>query len=322
MDPVKDTLNAADDVAFADIKSFASAAVQVSGTYSGTVTFEASVDGSTWSAANMIVQATGAISSTTTSTGLFILANSGYAFVRARMSSYTSGAAAVAILGGAGSAFPAAIFSSGNFWSRVATDLSPTTSGDTMTIDGITVTTLTVTTGTATTFTAGTSQVTGSRTLGGTGVAAAAKTLTEITKAVTGFSDTVAKDVFTVTIPNAAHAAVVECQFVGVLGAGGAVGAGEAVCASKYQFAVVRTAGKNAVVGVSSAIGGAKAKVSGGDDITSVVATASAISGAVGASNSFTIQVAITRSGAGADNHTLFAEAKILNGNATGISLA
>lgn len=319
MEVVKDTLDVATDIVVADISGAASAAVQLGGTFVGTVTFEVSVDGTMWQAAYMTNQGTGALSTTATAVGIYVLPNSGYKLLRARMSSYTSGSVAVAILGGYGAAYPAAIFTSGNFWSRVAATqvISPATSGDTLTIDGITVTTLT-----ATTLTAATAQVTGSRTLGGTGVAGAATTQTEITKAVTGFSDTVAKAVFTVTIPNAAHAALINVDLLGVLGAGGAIGAGESCCASKYQVTVVRTAGKNAVATVSSAIGGAKSKVAGADDITSVVATASAISGAVGAANTFTINVAITRSGAGADNHTLVASARLLNQAATGITIA
>lgn len=158
--------------------------------------------------------------------------------------------------------------------------------------------------------------------VGGTGVPGAASVQTEITKAVTAFSDTVAKDVFTVTVPNAAHAALIELDLLGVLGAGGAIGAGESVRLSKYQVVVARTAGVAVVPAVSSAIGGAAANVAGGDGITSVVATLSAITGAVGAENTFTILVAITRAGAGATNHTLLATARIANKSATGITIA
>lgn len=161
------------------------------------------------------------------------------------------------------------------------------------------------------------------RTLGGTGVPGGATVQDEITKAVTAFSDTVAKDVFTVTIPNAAHAAVIEVDCLGVLGAGGAIGAGESCKNSKYHVTVARTAGVNAVAAVSAEVGtGAASTVAGGQAVTSVVVTASAVAGAVGDPNTFTIKVAITRAGAGADNHTLAATARILNQNATGITIA
>lgn len=165
-------------------------------------------------------------------------------------------------------------------------------------------------------------RATGDRNLGGTGVPGAAAVQTEITKAVTAFTDTTAKDVFTVTVPNAAHAALIELDLLGILGAGGAIGAGESVKLAKYQVVLARTAGVAVVPAISSAIGGVGAKVAGADDITSVVATLSAITGAVGASNSFTIKVAITRSGAGATNHSLIATARLLNQNATGVTIA
>lgn len=159
--------------------------------------------------------------------------------------------------------------------------------------------------------------------LGGTGVPGAATTQTEITKAVTAFTDTTAKDVFTVTIPNAVHAAVIEVNSLGVLGAGGAVGAGEAVKNSKYYVSVVRTTGVNAVATVSAEVGtGAAATVAGGNNVTSVVVTASAIAGAVGDPNTFTIKVAITKAAGASNNHTLVASARILNQNATGITIA
>lgn len=144
----------------------------------------------------------------------------------------------------------------------------------------------------------------------------------QVVKSVTAYTDTTAKATFTVTVPNAKHAAAIEVDVMGVLGAGGAIGAGEAIRLSKYQVAVVRTAGVNAVAGVSAAIGGVAATVAGGDAITSVVVTASAISGAVGAVNTFTINVAITRSGAGATAHTAIATARVINQNAAGVTIS
>lgn len=167
-------------------------------------------------------------------------------------------------------------------------------------------------------------QATGSVSVGGTGVPAAAAVQTEKTKAVTAFTDTVAKTVFTITIPNAVHSALIELDLLGVLGAGGAIGAGESNMAVKYLLSVVRTAGVNAAADLSTEVtgGSCKKKVAGADDITSVVATLAAVSGAVGVSNTIDVQVAITRSGLGADNHTLVASARILNQNATGVSIA
>jgi hypothetical protein len=71
--------------------------VQVSGTFSGTLTFEGSVDGITYAALNLtpINSSTGA--STTTTTGVWSGGVGGLAIVRVRMSSYTSGTAVVTI---------------------------------------------------------------------------------------------------------------------------------------------------------------------------------------------------------------------------------
>lgn len=159
-------------------------------------------------------------------------------------------------------------------------------------------------------------------TLGGTGAIAAADTCTTIVKQVDALADTVATDVLTVTIPNAKHAAIIDIDFVGILGAGGAVGEGEAVCLSKYQVVTCRTAGVNAVNAISAAIGGAKQNVAGGQAITSVVATVSAVAGAVGVANTFTVKCAITRGGAGADNHKVVMVARVVNAFATGVTIA
>lgn len=161
-----------------------------------------------------------------------------------------------------------------------------------------------------------------SMSIGGTGVPGGAGVETHITKEVTAFTDTTPKTVFTVTIPNGAHEAVIELDFLGVLGAGGAIGAGEASRASKYQLVIARTAGVNAVGGLSAAIGGAAANVAGAANVTSVVATLAAVSGAVGATNTIDVQVAITKSGGASNNHTCAASARILNQNATGITIA
>lgn len=71
--------------------------VQVTGTFVGTLTFEGSVDGTTFSALNLtaINSTTGA--STTTTTGVFTGGVGGLSIVRVRMSAYTSGTAVVRI---------------------------------------------------------------------------------------------------------------------------------------------------------------------------------------------------------------------------------
>lgn len=154
------------------------------------------------------------------------------------------------------------------------------------------------------------------------GVPGAAASQTQAIKSVTAFADTVAKAVFTVTVPNSKADAVIEVDVLGALGAGGAIGAGEASKAAKYQVIVTRTAGVAAVVGVSAAIGGIGSAVAGAATVTSVVVTASAVSGAVGAVNTFTILVAITKSGGASDNHTAIAFARLINQFGAGVTIA
>lgn len=131
-DPIEGTLLAANDVVSADIRGYPSAVIQLAGTWAGTVTFEASVGGDVWAAAQMIVQSSGALATTATANGLFICANPGYWLVRARMSSFTSGVASVAILTGLGAEQPAAITAAGGLWTRSGTILSPTVATDSL----------------------------------------------------------------------------------------------------------------------------------------------------------------------------------------------
>lgn len=64
---------------------------QVSGTFSGTVTFEGSVDGTNW----IVIQVTnlndGNAGTTTTAAGVFRWSSTGLTVLRARVSAYTSG---------------------------------------------------------------------------------------------------------------------------------------------------------------------------------------------------------------------------------------
>lgn len=175
----------------------------------------------------------------------------------------------------------------------------------------------------------GTLAVTGAATLGAAGAtllnlggaAAAASTSTRFSKATTAIADATGTAVLTVTIPNAAHSGSVRVTLVGSLGAGGAIGANEASGTVSYDFAVARTAGVNAVTAISSAYGSGMASVAGAATIT-VTAAASAISGAVGAVNTFTVNVTITKGSGASANHTCLVMAEVLNANATGITLS
>ena len=160
----------------------------------------------------------------------------------------------------------------------------------------------------------------GSAAIGMNGPPGAVTGSTELLKTVSAIANNTGTPVLTVTIPNAAHSAKVHVELTGSLGAGGAIGANEATGTINYDFAVARTAGVNAVTTASTAYGSAAANVAGATTIT-ITAAASAISGAVGASNSFTVNVTIARGGGASTNHTCLVDAKVVNANATGITI-
>lgn len=149
-------------------------------------------------------------------------------------------------------------------------------------------------------------------------------TSTKLLKTVTAFTDTVAKAVFTVTVPIATVPvnAIIDLFVMGIAGAGGTIGAGEATSAVRYQVALARTTGKVVVPGVSSAVGASNVVVAGGNALTSVVVTLSAITGAAGADNTFEILVAVTKSGGASGNHVVVASAQLLNAYAGGATIA
>jgi hypothetical protein len=92
-------LAAAQDAVALEVRGYGSVGVQVTGTFVGTVTFEATVDGVTWVAFNMTPSNSGTDASTLATTGASRKDCGGYRAVRARMSAYTSGTAIVTIQG-------------------------------------------------------------------------------------------------------------------------------------------------------------------------------------------------------------------------------
>lgn len=77
-----------------------SVAIQVAGTFTGTITFECSVDGTNWAALAVKASsqtAAATLVTTTTGVGVFTIPTVGIQNVRARMSAYTDGTASVVI---------------------------------------------------------------------------------------------------------------------------------------------------------------------------------------------------------------------------------
>lgn len=81
-----------------DVTSVAGVGLQLTGTWSGTVSFEASIDGQNFVAFNMVPSNSATPASSATANGCFSANCAGYACVRARMSAFTSGAAIVTLL--------------------------------------------------------------------------------------------------------------------------------------------------------------------------------------------------------------------------------
>ena len=76
--------------------------IQVTGTFSGTITFEMSIDGTNFVAALATNVTSGAEATTTTATGVFKFDAVGALVVRARSTAWTSGTATVHLVAMAG----------------------------------------------------------------------------------------------------------------------------------------------------------------------------------------------------------------------------
>lgn len=85
------SLTAANETVTLGINECGSATVQLSGTWSGTVTFEATTLGNTWVSVVAKNAATGAEATTATANGIYIIPAGGFNQIRARFSTATSG---------------------------------------------------------------------------------------------------------------------------------------------------------------------------------------------------------------------------------------
>ena len=155
----------------------------------------------------------------------------------------------------------------------------------------------------------------------GLGVAGAATSAVRFRKAVSAIADNTATTVLTITVPNDVECAVVRVTALGVLGAGGVIGAGEAMASNTYDISVVRTAGVAAVAGISTAYGARTGNVAGASTCTAAL-TVAAVAGAVGAVNTFPVQITIVRSASSSTNHTCALVCEVLNQNAAGVTVA
>jgi hypothetical protein len=84
--------------AVADVSNFDVIGIQVVGITSATITWEASIDGTNWVGVLVAPVTSGVAALTTTADGLFALDCSGLALIRARISTWASGAITVTAL--------------------------------------------------------------------------------------------------------------------------------------------------------------------------------------------------------------------------------
>ena len=82
-----------------NVASLEFAVFQIVGITTATITWEVTIDGSTWVAVLATNQTTGGVATTATADGLYGMNCAGYAQVRARISAYTSGTITVSAFG-------------------------------------------------------------------------------------------------------------------------------------------------------------------------------------------------------------------------------
>ena len=78
------------------------AAAQISGTWVGTITFEGTLDGTSWFPVNAVSASTSSPQTTTTVNGLYRLTPGGLSSIRANMTAFTSGSASVVLRASSG----------------------------------------------------------------------------------------------------------------------------------------------------------------------------------------------------------------------------
>ena len=92
--PIADSIfDANGEVLKCDVRGLGAVGLQLSGTFTLTAQFEASVDGETFVALNMLPSNSATAASSATSAGAWRANVAGYRLVQARVSAYTSGSA-------------------------------------------------------------------------------------------------------------------------------------------------------------------------------------------------------------------------------------
>src|SRR5688572_15443217 len=149
------------------------------------------------------------------------------------------------------------------------------------------------------------------------GAAGAATTSHRLIKKVTGIADNSATTLLTVTVPNANHAASIQLT---ILSSNGSTDAFETARTTSWAVVLTRTTGA-ATVAVASAVALSQIATMAAGATHTIAVGVSAISGAVGATQTFTITVTIDDSGNVGSNQAVVA-AEVINAEATGVTIA
>jgi hypothetical protein len=146
-------------------------------------------------------------------------------------------------------------------------------------------------------------------------------------RSMTGIVDNVATSLWKVSVPIPAVScnATFIVRVCAVIGAGGAVGAGESSSGSLYVMNASRqvngTTGEVTVISTGSQLGVASGVVSGGDTFTATIA-ASSVTGAAGVAQSFNIQVTAHDSSGSGAAHTGYFIVEMINAGGTFMTIA
>lgn len=149
------------------------------------------------------------------------------------------------------------------------------------------------------------------------GTVAAATSSRRIILKKTGIADNTATSVITVTVPNANHAAIIKLT---LMSSNGSTDAFESTRCAEGLVVLARTTGANVVPAVAALDLAQIATVAAGATHTLAYGV-SAVTGAVGASNTFDIQVTIDDSGNTGSNQVVVL-AELINSEATGVTMA
>jgi hypothetical protein len=134
----------------------------------------------------------------------------------------------------------------------------------------------------------------------------------------TGIADATATGVITVTVPNAAHNAAIFLDILAHLGTG--TDASESSRCATGCVVLARKAGADTVATVATLETPQIATVAGGGTLT-LAYDVSTLTGASGATQTFTIRLTLTVTGTITD-HTAVVSARLLNSLATGVTMA